>query len=174
MRVLLSGGGTAGHINPAIAIADRIKKDHPDSIIAFVGTKNGMENRLVSKAGYDIYHVEVRGLQRSLSPRNILTAYYFLTAPKKARGLIQSFRPDCVIGTGGPLINNRRPESALKLSLRKEAEKDILLPDRADLFLDKSYVLYAAGLLAEREPDAALAMMKKSLCPTGDSGVSAL
>ena len=80
----------------------------------------------------------------------------------------------CVIGTGGPLINNRRPESALKLSLRKEAEKDILLPDRADLFLDKSYVLYAAGLLAEREPDAALAMMKKSLCPTGDSEVSAL
>ena len=101
MRILLSGGGTAGHINPAIAIADRIKKDHPDSVIAFVGTKNGMENRLVANAGYDMYHVEVRGLQRSLSPRNILTAYYFLTAPRKADRLISEFEPDCVIGTGG-------------------------------------------------------------------------
>ncbi|MBO4217643.1 MAG: UDP-N-acetylglucosamine--N-acetylmuramyl-(pentapeptide) pyrophosphoryl-undecaprenol N-acetylglucosamine transferase [Clostridia bacterium] len=101
MRILLSGGGTAGHINPAIAIANRIKADCPDSVVAFVGTKNGMENRLVAKAGYDMYHVEVRGLQRSLSPRNILTAYYFLTAPRKAAKLLSEFRPDCVVGTGG-------------------------------------------------------------------------
>lgn len=73
----------------------------------------------------------------------------------------------CVIGTGGPLINNRRPENALKQSLRKEREEDILLPGRAAFFLDKSYALYAAGLLAEREPDAALAIMKKSLCQVG-------
>ena len=74
MKVLLAGGGTAGHINPAIAIANTIREHDKNAEIAFIGTKKGMENRLVANAGYDIHHIEMRGLRRSLSPSNLLTA----------------------------------------------------------------------------------------------------
>lgn len=101
MRFLLAGGGTGGHINPALAIADIIKNNFPDPEIAFVGTKKGMENLLVGREGYPIYHIEARGFQRSLSPRNIAAAWYYVTSPMKAKKLMKKFRPDIVIGTGG-------------------------------------------------------------------------
>lgn len=105
MRILLSGGGTAGHINPALAIAAKIKKEAPEAEIAFVGTSNGMENKLVSRAGYSIYHVDVRGFVRSFSPKSIVknmgTAVLAVTSPIKAKKIIKVFKPDAVIGTGG-------------------------------------------------------------------------
>ena len=101
MRVLLSGGGTAGHINPAIAIADLIKKNDPHAEIAFVGTPDGMENRLVTAAGYSMHHIRVRGFLRSFSPRNAEALLLAVTSPIKARGLISDFAPNLVIGTGG-------------------------------------------------------------------------
>lgn len=101
MRVLLTGGGTGGHVNPALAIADTIKANVPDSVIEYVGTSKGIENKLVPKAGYKLHHVEIRGIKRSLSLSNIKTAYYVLTAPSKAARLIREFKPDVVIGTGG-------------------------------------------------------------------------
>ena len=108
MRVLMTGGGTGGHINPALAIAKTIRREEPDSEIAFVGTKNGMENRLVPKEGFPSYHVEIRGLRRSLSPANLKTLVLMMTSLRKAKALIREFRPDVCIGTGGyvswPLI----------------------------------------------------------------------
>ena len=101
MRVLMTGGGTGGHINPAIAIANTIKNKIPDSEIAFVGTKHGKEVDLVPRAGYKLYFVEIQGIERSLSLHNIKTAWYILTAPQKAKQLIKEFKPDIVIGTGG-------------------------------------------------------------------------
>ena len=101
MRVLLTGGGTGGHINPALAIADIIKRNVPDAEIAFVGTKRGMENRLIPKEGYPLYHIEIQGIRRSLSLSNLKTAYLVMTSPKKAKKIIREFRPDIVIGTGG-------------------------------------------------------------------------
>lgn len=101
MRVLLSGGGTAGHINPALAIAGKIKSEVPDAEIAFVGTPKGMENRLVTKAGYKLYHVEVSGFQRKLTLKNIASAWRALVSPMKAKKIIKEFKPDIVIGTGG-------------------------------------------------------------------------
>lgn len=101
MRILFSGGGTAGHINPALAMAELVKEKYPAACIAFVGTPTGMENRLVAQAGYPIYHVEVRGLSRSLSPKNLHTLYLALRAPKKASSILSDFAPDVVIGTGG-------------------------------------------------------------------------
>lgn len=105
MKILLSGGGTAGHVNPALAIAAKIKKENPDAVIAFVGTPAGMENKLVKRAGYPIYHVEVRGFERSLSlkslAKNIGTAVMAVTSPIKAKRIIREFKPDAVIGTGG-------------------------------------------------------------------------
>ncbi len=101
MRVLMTGGGTGGHVYPALAIAEIIKMNIPNAEIAFVGTKKGIENKLVPKEGYPLYHVEIQGISRSLSPKNIKTAYLILTSPKKAKKIIEEFRPDIVIGTGG-------------------------------------------------------------------------
>ena len=101
MRVLLTGGGTGGHINPALAIADMIKANDPEAKIAFVGTKKGMENQLIPKEGYHLYHIEIQGIRRSLSPANLKTAYLVMTSPHKAKKIIEEFQPDLVIGTGG-------------------------------------------------------------------------
>ena len=101
MRVLLTGGGTGGHVNPALAIAEIIKSREPDSEIAFIGTERGIENNLIPKEGYKLYHNNVYGIRRSLSPKNIITAYYILTSPAKAKKIIREFEPDVVIGTGG-------------------------------------------------------------------------
>ena len=101
MRVLMTGGGTGGHVNPAIAIANTIMENEPDSVIEFVGTPKGIENKLVPAAGYKVHHVEVMGIRRSLSPKNIKAVYLALTSPMKAKKIIKEFRPDIVIGTGG-------------------------------------------------------------------------
>ena len=101
MRVLLSGGGTAGHINPALAIAAKIKSEVPDAEIAFVGTPKGMENRLVTKAGYKLYHVDVAGFKRKLTIKNVASAWKAFVSPFKAKKIIKEFKPDIVIGTGG-------------------------------------------------------------------------
>lgn len=108
MRALITGGGTGGHINPALAIASIIKKYESDSEIAFVGTPNGMENKLVPREGYKIYHIEVRGLKR----RSFSDGAKYLNELNKsihaARMIIKEFKPDVCIGTGGyvswPLI----------------------------------------------------------------------
>lgn len=101
MRVLMTGGGTGGHVNPALAIANTIREREPDSEIAFVGTSHGIENKLVPKEGYPLYHIEIRGLRRSLSLENIKTAFMVLTSVHKGKKLIKEFKPDIVIGTGG-------------------------------------------------------------------------
>ena len=101
MRVLLSGGGTGGHINPALAIADIIRSKYPDSEIAFVGTPYGMENKLIPREGYKLYHVNVKGISRSLSLSNIKALSLALSSPRAAKKIIKEFKSDIVIGTGG-------------------------------------------------------------------------
>ena len=75
MRVLIAAGGTAGHINPALAIAGAIKKADPSAEIHFAGRKEGMEYRLVTQAGYPFHHIEITGFQRKLSLNNIKQAF---------------------------------------------------------------------------------------------------
>ena len=101
MRVLMTGGGTGGHVYPALAIAELIKMNCPDAEIAFVGTERGIENRLVPEAGYPLYHIQIQGLRRSFSPANLKTAYLVMTSPAKAKKILREYRPDLVIGTGG-------------------------------------------------------------------------
>ena len=105
MRVILAAGGTAGHINPALAIADKIKLLFPESEILFVGAPDGMEAKLVKKAGYNFRAFKMAGLQRKLSVNNIIrnakAAYYYITARNNAKKLLKKFKPDVVIGTGG-------------------------------------------------------------------------
>ena len=100
MRVLFSGGGTGGHISPALAMADIIKANFPSSEIAFVGTPHGIENSLIPQAGYKLYKVNIKGVQRSFSLSNAKTLYLALTSPHRAKRIIKEFKPDIVIGTG--------------------------------------------------------------------------
>ena len=101
MRIVMCGGGTGGHVNPAISIADTIKKRYPDAKISFIGTEKGIEHVLVPKAGYDISFVKVRGLKRSLSLKNFDAAVKAVTSVMRAKKLLKEAKPDLVIGTGG-------------------------------------------------------------------------
>ncbi len=105
MRVLIAAGGTAGHINPALAIAGYIKQQNPKAEIYFAGCKNGMESKLVKAAGYPFYEIEVRGIQRKINftniKRNIAAVYYLINSLPRANKIIKQIKPNIVIGTGG-------------------------------------------------------------------------
>ncbi|NLB15750.1 MAG: undecaprenyldiphospho-muramoylpentapeptide beta-N-acetylglucosaminyltransferase [Clostridiales bacterium] len=101
MKIVLSGGGTGGHVNPALAIAGTVKAHEPDSEISYIGTPKGIENKLVPLAGYPLYHVEIQGLKRSISLSNLKTAWLTLTSVNKAKKLLLQIGPDVVVGTGG-------------------------------------------------------------------------
>lgn len=101
MKVILCGGGTSGHVNPALNIAETIKKRHPDAEIMFIGTKRGIESTLVPKFGYPIDFVEVSGFSRKLTLKNIKAAWHAFTSVSEAKKIIKKFNPDLVIGTGG-------------------------------------------------------------------------
>ena len=105
MHIVFAGGGTAGHINPAIAVAGYLKQVDPDCKISFVGTERGMESRLVPLAGYDFYTIDVSGFQRKLTlkniGRNISAAYKAVTSSFASKKLLKQLKPDVVVGTGG-------------------------------------------------------------------------
>ena len=105
MKILLAGGGTAGHINPALAIAGYIKQKRPDTEFLFIGNKDGMEQRLVPQAGFPIRSITISGFQRSLSPKsmaaNLRTVRRTVTSSAAAKKIIKEFQPDLCIGTGG-------------------------------------------------------------------------
>ncbi|SNS24467.1 UDP-N-acetylglucosamine-N-acetylmuramylpentapeptide N-acetylglucosamine transferase [Anaerovirgula multivorans] len=101
MKVIISGGGTGGHIYPAIAIANKIKEKNPNSQILFIGTEKGLESDIVPKAGYDIKTITVSHLRRKLSFHNVKSGGMLLKGLWQARKIIKNFKPDIVIGTGG-------------------------------------------------------------------------
>lgn len=105
MRVLIAAGGTAGHINPALAIADKVVNVLPESKVLFVGNPDGMEAKLVKKAGYDFHGIKMAGIQRRLSlsniQKNVKAAYYYAAAFPLVKKLIKEFKPDICLGTGG-------------------------------------------------------------------------
>lgn len=101
MKIIVSGGGTGGHIYPALTIADTIKKLYPDAEIRFVGTTHGLEKDLVPRAGYPIDFIDVQGFKRSLSADTFRSVYKLFTGLGDAKKLLDTHKPDLVIGTGG-------------------------------------------------------------------------
>jgi UDP-N-acetylglucosamine--N-acetylmuramyl-(pentapeptide) pyrophosphoryl-undecaprenol N-acetylglucosamine transferase len=105
MRVILAGGGTAGHINPALAIASYLKEHEPGVKILYIGAKGGMEENLVPEAGLPFKGIEISGFSRQLNinafKRNIITLKRIVTSSIESKKLISEFRPDICIGTGG-------------------------------------------------------------------------
>ena len=105
MNVIFTCGGTGGHINPAIAVANILKERCPDANILFVGAKGGMEEKLVPQAGYELVGLPASGLTRSFTPKaiyyNLRAVYRIGSALVKAGNLIRKFKPNVVVGTGG-------------------------------------------------------------------------
>ena len=101
MKVIIAAAGTGGHINPGIAIANKIKSEQPNSEIIFIGTERGLENDLVPRAGYTLKTIEAYGFSRKVSIENIKEMYKTFASIKEAKKIIEEFKPDVVIGTGG-------------------------------------------------------------------------
>ena len=101
MKVIISAAGTGGHINPGIAIANKIKKEEPDSEIVFIGTDRGLETDLVPRAGYELKTLEAYGLKKEISFKNLKNIIKTVASTNKAKKYIKDFNPDVVIGTGG-------------------------------------------------------------------------
>ncbi|WP_295085691.1 undecaprenyldiphospho-muramoylpentapeptide beta-N-acetylglucosaminyltransferase [Ruminococcus sp.] len=171
MKVLIACGGTGGHINPGLAIADIIKKKYPDAEFLFAGTPKGMESKLVPKAGYKLETIKVAGFQRKISlenfGRNAKALAYLVTSGRRAKQIIENFKPDIAIGTGGyaagPVIRkaarmgiptaiheqNAYPGVTNKL-LSKEVDYVMLTVKEALDFMDKTKFEYSVTGLPVR------------------------
>lgn len=131
MNVAFAAGGTGGHINPALAIADKLKEVFPDTKILFIGSPDGLESKLVKKAGYDFAPVKMAGIQRKLTPHNIKlnvqAVHYYLNAGKCIRKIFDDFSPDLVIGTGG-YVTGTVLKTALKCGIKTALHESNSLP----------------------------------------------
>lgn len=101
MNIILSGGGTAGHVNPALAIAEEIIRQEPASRILFICREGGKENLPIIKAGFQVKTLKVQGLKRKISKENITVLKNALKARNEAEEIIKEFKPDVILGTGG-------------------------------------------------------------------------
>ena len=105
MKFLFATGGTAGHINPALAVASYIRDNYKDAEIMFIGTADHMESRLVPNAGFAFKTIEINGFKRSFSPKaivaNVKTVFKLIKSEQESKKIIRDFAPDVVIGFGG-------------------------------------------------------------------------
>ena len=101
MKVIIAAAGTGGHINPGIAIANKIKQEEKDSEIIFIGTDRGLENDLVPRAGYELKTIDAYGLSKEISFNNLKKMIKTLKGFGEAKKIVKEFKPDIVIGTGG-------------------------------------------------------------------------
>ncbi|MBR6572984.1 MAG: undecaprenyldiphospho-muramoylpentapeptide beta-N-acetylglucosaminyltransferase [Clostridia bacterium] len=131
MHILFAGGGTAGHINPALAVAGYLKKENPDIKISYIGTAKKLEAKLVPEAGYDFYTIDVAGLQRKLTPknivRNIIAVEKMFSSSKKARKILKELKPDVVVGTGG-YVSGPVLREAAKLGIKTAIHEQNAFP----------------------------------------------
>ena len=131
MKILFAGGGTAGHINPALAVADYIKERHPDAEISYIGTANKLEATLVPQKNYAFYTIDVAGFQRKITPSNIIKN---IGAVKKAivssadsKKLLKEIKPDIVVGTGG-YVSGPVLKAAQKLGIKTAIHEQNAFP----------------------------------------------
>ncbi len=101
MKVIISAAGTGGHINPGLAIANKIKEKSPASEIIFIGTNRGLENDLVPRNGYALRNIEAYGFKKEISISNFRNIIKTFSSKKEVKRIFEEFKPDVVIGTGG-------------------------------------------------------------------------
>ena len=159
-RVIFTCGGTAGHVNPAIALAQLMHEKDPETEFLFVGAERGLEKDLVPKAGYSFRTVHISSFHRSIKPReikhNVISVYNLLRAPGEARGILREFRPDAVIGTGGyasfPMV-----KAAAKAGIPTAVHESNMVPglttEMLEPFADRIMVGFEACRQHYQHPD---------------------
>lgn len=166
LKFIVSGGGTGGHIYPAIAIANELKSRFPDAEFLFVGAKDKMEMQKVPQAGYKIEGLWIAGLQRKLTVQNMMFPFKLISSLWESRQIINKFKPDVVIGTGGfasgPLLQvansrniptlvqeqNSYPGITNKL-LSKKANKICVAYDNLERFFPKEKIVLTGNPVRE-------------------------
>lgn len=136
MKAILSCAGTGGHIYPAIAIAEEIRRREPGSEILFIGTKHGMENRLVPQAGFAIRGIDASGFNRKNLLKNVKTAVDLARGSAQASSILKSFAPDLVIGTGG-YVTGTVVRKAAKMGIPCYVHEQNVVPGMANKMLEK-------------------------------------
>lgn len=136
MRVIIAAAGTGGHINPAIAIANKIKEEEKNSKIIFIGTTRGLENDLVPRAGYELKTIDAYGLSKKISIDNMKKMYKTFKGYGEAKKIIKDFKPDIVIGTGG-YICGATISAAHKLGIPTVLHESNSFPGKAVKMLAK-------------------------------------
>lgn len=140
MKILFACGGTAGHINPALAVAGVLKSERPQVKILFAGNPHGMEAKLVPKAGYPFAPIEIQGFQRKPTPRNfvynIRSAGLLMSASGKARQILSDFRPNVVVGTGG-YVSGPILRTAAKMGIKTVTHEQNAFPGVTTKLLTK-------------------------------------
>ncbi|MEG0908483.1 MAG: UDP-N-acetylglucosamine--N-acetylmuramyl-(pentapeptide) pyrophosphoryl-undecaprenol N-acetylglucosamine transferase, partial [Lactococcus sp.] len=136
MRIIVTGGGTGGHIYPALAFINHLKTIESDSDILYVGTERGLESKIVPAAGVPFKTVDVQGFRRSLSLNNFKTIYKFLKSTSDAKKIVKNFKPDVVIGTGG-YVAGPVLYAAAKLNVPTIVHEQNSIPGITNKFLSK-------------------------------------
>ena len=170
MRVIFTCGGTAGHVNPALALAGYMKEKAPETAVLFVGTPTGMERELVAKAGYDYAAVEVSSFQRKLNAagirHNLHTVRVLASSGRQARAILRQFRPDLVVGTGGyasyPMV-----KAAARAHLPTAVHESNMVPGLTTKLLENYASFEEAGVSGEN-----LSQAKAKIEKTMDSIVA--
>lgn len=154
MKVIFAGGGTAGHINPALAIAGYVRERQPDAEILYIGATGGMEERLVPQAGFDFTGISVQGFKRKISfkalKENVKTVNLAISAGKKAKKIIRDFQPDIVIGTGG-YVSGPVLRAAQKLGIPTLIHEQNAYPGVTNKMLSKKATRVMLAMPAARE-----------------------
>ena len=136
MKIVVTGGGSGGHVYPAIAIADKFMEKNPENEILYIGYRDGFEKRVVPGAGYRLAEIDTRWVDRSSVKELVLTAYHVLRGIFQAKKVLKEFRPDVIIGTGGyvcfPVIY-----SGHKLGIPCYLHEQNAFPGLANLKLEK-------------------------------------
>lgn len=155
MKIVISAAGTGGHINPGIAIANKIMEKEPDSEIIFIGTNRGLENDLVPRAGYKLKHIEAYGLKKEFSIKNFSNIFKTIMSSKDAKKILQEFKPDIVIGTGG-YICGPVFRAAIKLNIPTMLHESNAYPGKAVKMFSKKADEILVGFedAKEKLPDA--------------------
>ena len=140
MHILLAAGGTAGHINPALAAAQRLLHSHPDCKISYIGNRAGMEARLVPQAGTHFYPIDVAGFQRKLSleniKRNVDAFYKMFASTKQAERLLRELKPDVAVGFGG-YVSGPVIRKAAKMGIKTATHEQNAFPGMTTKALSK-------------------------------------
>ncbi len=162
MKIIVSGGGTGGHIYPAITLIRAIQKKVPNLEVLYVGTKRGLESDIIPKEGFPFETVDISGFQRKLTPKNMLIAGKAIFGVGKAAKIVRSFKPDVVVGTGGFVCGPILMAASL-MGVPTLIQEQNVIPGITNKILSKFVTKIAAG-----SREAAVHFPKRKVVFTGN------